>query len=154
MQFPSHDNVGNENVKLESTHLLAKQQYKTSKNALKIPENYTTIRPFNVRKTPLFAPKIKVDISQYFDNGEFLDFEKSKDKESLQKIANIENIICWLKYHSENSTNNSLPGINAVLPIIPKPVHTLATQYHCMEIIKRTVSYLNPGQTLVDVCDR
>ena len=103
---------------------------------LKIPENYTTVRPFNIRKKPLFAPKIKVDISQYFDDGEFLAFEKSKDIEWLQKIANVENIISWSKYHSENSTNTSLPGINAVLPVIPKPVHTLATQHHCMEIIK------------------
>ena len=43
---------------------------------LKIPENCTTVRSFNIRKTPLFAPKIKVDISQYFDDGEFQAFEK------------------------------------------------------------------------------
>ena len=93
---------------------------------LKIPGNYTTVRPFNIHKIPLFPPKIKVDISQYFDDGEFLAFEKSKDIEWLQKIANVENIISWSKYHSENSSNTSLPGINAVLPITPKPVHTLA----------------------------
>ena len=110
-QLPSHDNVRNENIMPESTHLLAKQQDKTTKNVLKISENYTTVRPFNIRKTPLFALKIKADISQYFDNGEFLAFEKSKDIESLQKIANVKNIMSWLKYHSENSTNTLLPGI-------------------------------------------
>ena len=123
MQFPSHDNVGNENIISESTHLLAKQQDKTSKKLRKIPENYTTVRPFNIRKTPLFAPKIKVDISQYFDDGEFLAFEKSKDIEWLQKIANIENIISLSKYHSENSMSTSLPGINAVLLLQSQFIH-------------------------------
>ena len=47
-----------------------------------------------------------------------------------------------------------LPGLNAVLPIIPKTVHTLATQYHCMKIIKGTVNFFNPGQTPIDTCDQ
>ena len=80
--------------------------------------------------------------------------EKSKDIEWLRKIGNIENIISWSKYHSENSANTTVKEINAILPIIPKPVHALATQYHCMKIIKQTVNYLNPGQTPVDVCDQ
>ena len=39
-----------------------------------------------------------------------------------------------------------------LLPLIPKPVHT-ESQNHCMDIIKRTINNLNPGQTTVDVCD-
>ena len=58
------------------------------------------------------------------------------------------------KYHSDNTPNVSLQGINAVLPIIPKPVHRLYTQYYCMEIIKQTIAYLNPGQIPVDLCDQ
>ena len=81
MQLPSIDNVGNESIMPESTHLLAKQQDKTSKKVLKISENYTTVRPFNIRKTPLFAAKTKVDISQYFNDEEFLAFRKYKDIE-------------------------------------------------------------------------
>ena len=46
-----------------------------------------------------------------------------------------------------------LPGRNAVLLIIPKKVHTLATQYHYMKIIKRT-NFLNPGQTPNDTYDQ
>ena len=77
-----------------------------------------------------------VDISQYLYNGKFIASEKLKDQLWLQKIADIDNIICCSKYHSDNTPNISLKGINAVLPIIPKPVHTLSTQYNCMEIIK------------------
>ena len=38
--------------------------------------------------------------------------------------------------------------------MIPKPVHTLESQNHCTDIIKCTISNLNPGQTTVDVCDQ
>ena len=48
----------------------------------------------------------------------------------------------------------SLLGLNAALPIIPKNVNTLATQYCCIKIIKRTVKFLNPGQTPIDTCDQ
>ena len=72
----------------------------------------------------------------------------------MQKIADIDNVISWSKHHSDNSTNVSLKGINAVLPIVPKPVHTLSIQCHCTEIIKQTIAFLNPGQNSVDVCDQ
>ena len=48
----------------------------------------------------------------------------------------------------------SFPGINVILPLIPKTVHTLETQFHCMNITKSTIAYLNPLQTPIDVCDQ
>ena len=30
----------------------------------------------------------------------------------------------------------------------------LATQYHCMNIISKTISVINPNQTPVDTCDQ
>lgn len=44
--------------------------------------------------------------------------------------------------------------INTILPLIPKPAHTLETQYHCMQISKNTIVFLNPNQTLIDVCEQ
>ena len=32
--------------------------------------------------------------------------------------------------------------------------YTLATQYHCIKIIKGTVNFLNPGQTPIDTFDQ
>jgi hypothetical protein len=32
-------------------------------------------------------------------------------------------------------------------------VHTLDMQYHCMDIIQRTIEALNPDQMSVDICD-
>ena len=61
----------------------------------------------------------------------------------------------WAKHHSEkhNFTVN-VPGINVLLPLIPQPVHTIQTQYHCMKIIKKMSNFLNPAQTPVDCCDQ
>ena len=97
---------------------------------LKVPESYKTVKSLSIRKAPLYAPSAAVDISQYFKNGQFIASEKLKDQSWLQKIEDIDNTISWSKYHSDNTPNVSLKGINAVLPIIPKPVHTLSTQYH------------------------
>ena len=48
----------------------------------------------------------------------------------------------------------AIPGINVIVPFISEPVHTLAMQYHCMEITKKVTEAVNPGQTLVDVSDQ
>ena len=74
-----------------------------------------------------------------------------KDNEWLEIICNTDNISSRAKYHSDKSPNVvSLPSLNADLPIISKPVHTLETQYHCMKITKETINFLNPRQTAVD----
>ena len=60
----------------------------------------------------------------------------------------------WSKHHEANEerAKAGIKGINTLLPLIPKPVHT-ESQNHCMDIIKRTINNLNPGQATVDVCD-
>ena len=118
----------------ECIQLIDEQTKKASKKVLKVPESYKTVKSFSVCKAPLYAPSVVVDISQYHDNGQFRASEKLKGQSWLQKI-DIDNIISWSKYYSDNTPNVSLKGINAALPIIPKPVHTLPTQDHCMEII-------------------
>ena len=42
------------------------------------------------------------------------------------------------------------PHISAILPSIDAPVHTLDTQYHCMEIVEKTTQLLNSSQIFVD----
>ena len=46
-----------------------------------------------------------------------------------------------------------VPDINAILPIIDQPVHTLDMQYHIMAMISKTISLLNSGQLAVDTAD-
>ena len=40
--------------------------------------------------------------------------------------------------------------MSAILPLIDAPVHTLDTQYHCMEIVEKTTQLLNSSQIFVD----
>ena len=61
----------------------------------------------------------------------------------------------WSKYHSNKERNaSSVKGYHSLLSLIDAPVHTIASQYHCMNIIMKTIEYLNPGQIAVDVCDQ
>ena len=61
----------------------------------------------------------------------------------------------WAKHHAnQQRVEQVVPGINAILPLIPKQVHTLEIQYHSMNITKTITVFLNPHQTPVDVCDQ
>ena len=152
MQFPVSDNLGNSITLQECVQSTNEESKNNCKKVLKIPESYKTVKFLSVRKTPLYAQKISVDISEYCGDEQFLASEKLKEQSWLENISDIDKIKSWLKYHSDNASNVSVKVLNAVLSIIPKPVHTLSTQYHCMEIIKKTINHLNPGQTPVDVC--
>ena len=56
----------------------------------------------------------------------------------------------WSRYYSNKERNvTSVKRYHSFLPLIDAPVHTIASQYHCM----KTIKYLNPGQISVDVCD-
>ena len=61
----------------------------------------------------------------------------------------------WSKYYSNKECDvPTVMRYHSLLPLIDAPVHTIASQYHCMNIIMKTIEYLNPGQIAVDVCDQ
>ena len=61
----------------------------------------------------------------------------------------------WSKHHSQIKRQvPDIKGIHSIVPLMDAPVHTLQTQHHCMKYIKKSVEFLNPGQTPVDVCDQ
>ena len=45
-------------------------------------------------------------------------------------------------------------GNHSLLPLIDAPVHNIASQYHSMNIIMKTIEYLKPGPIAVDACDQ
>ena len=137
MQFPVSDNLGNSITLQECVQSTNEESKNNSKKVLKILESYKTVKFLSVRKTPLYAPNISVDISEYCDNGQFLASEKLKEQSWLENISDIDNIKSWSKYHSDNASNISVKGKNTGLPIIPKPVHTLSTQYHAWKLLKK-----------------
>ena len=61
----------------------------------------------------------------------------------------------WSSYHASQKRGSiNICGVDTILPSITENVHTLATQYHCMNIISKTISVINPNQTPVDTCDQ
>ena len=70
---------------------------------------------------------------------------KYRDTEWLETMCNSDGCNSWVNYTSDRSQKiMSLLELNTVFPIKQKQVYALATQYHCMRIIKNIVSLLNP----------
>ena len=61
----------------------------------------------------------------------------------------------WSKHHSdEKRLIPRVKGYQSLFPLINKSVNSFPSQHHCMEITIKTMSFLNPGQTPIDVCDQ
>ena len=61
----------------------------------------------------------------------------------------------WSKYYSNKKCNvPSVKRCHSLLPLIDAPVHTVASQYHYMNIIMNNIEYLNPGHIAVYLCDQ
>ena len=103
----------------------------------------------------MYAPYIKADIIRYNDNRNYIKSEKYRESEWLQTVCTNKCFVLWGKHNSDKNLEVlPLPGLDLILPIIQKKVHTMATQYHCMKITKRTFNFLNPGQTPIDTFDQ
>ena len=129
-----------------------------TKKVVSLPSSYIEPKPVYLSKGKLFLPK-QDEVCTVYDSNDIFDIEKTKEIEWIDEQTNRQLkgsvLHSWSKHHAEKQrTKLGENGINAILPLIPKPVHTLETQFHCMQIAKQTISLLNPGQTPVDVCDQ
>ena len=64
LEFPLAKDLGNDNSMPERTQLIDEQTKKKSKKVLKVPESYKTVKSLSIRKAPLYAPSVAVDMSQ------------------------------------------------------------------------------------------
>ena len=61
----------------------------------------------------------------------------------------------WSSYHASQKRGSiNICGVDTIPPSIREKVHKLATRCHCMNIISKTISVINPNQTPVDTCDQ
>ena len=52
------------------------------------------------------------------------------------------------KHHASLKRRDcGIPGINAIMPLVNKSVHTLETQYHGMSTNRKITNFLNTSQT-------
>ena len=149
MQFIAEGNRGEDQI-----IPLTEDQQKVvnpSKKLLQIPSSYTQPETFYLRKSKFYAPVCTINIPEEYSDNKI--YNKGIDEESkwLDNVCLQMQITPWAKYHSEkNRSSVGIPGTNVLLPLIPQPVHTLQTQYHCMKIIKETRNFLNPEQIPFD----
>ena len=123
------------------------------KKVLQIPSSYTQPETFYLRKNKFYALVCTINIPEEYSDYKI--YNKGIDEEIkwLDNVCLQMEMTPWAKYHStKNRSIVGIPGTNVLLPLIPRPVHTL--QYHCMRIIKETANFLNPEQIPVDCCDQ
>ena len=158
LQFPSRQNKGHQiYTEFDLSELSSST---TSRKAITLPASYAEVNPISThtsKKAPLFAP-----VCTYF--VPFDEAEPLLQKSFMQEVEWLENTdelleseMCksWAQDHSlMNRCEEIYPGINAILPLITKEVHTIETRYQCMMITRKTINKLNPQQTPIDVADQ
>ncbi len=63
--------------------------------------------------------------------------------------------ITWAAHHASNKRNQPFQvSITSLMPLIRDQAHSVATIKHCMQTIRDTVAFLNPGQIPVIAADQ
>ena len=123
---------------------------------LKIPDEYVCLKelPFE-SNTPLFAPTCTWNIEDNILATNEYDSNKIQEISWLEGVseANINNCKSWSKFHL-NPEEDVLVGINSLMPLINQKISSLKSQFHCMNIIRDTIEFINPNQVPVDVSDQ
>ena len=152
LQFPSLDMPGT--VLSNSIETLSVR----SKDSLildKLPSCYTNVHRFLSPQKLLYMTKSPFSVTPSFDQNLYQQ-EVNKEFEWLKTSFNENEsyLFPWAKFHSDKcSAEPRSIDISAILPPIDEPVHTLDMQFHCMNIISKTINVLNPGQIVVDTAD-
>ena len=149
-QFPTVVNPGEPLPKVEGP-----SRTSTSLKVDEIPSSYTCIKNFLTSSNTLYPnPKRSVTCPGSLDSIYTQGVED--ELQWLQNSNQSDDIwVPWSRHHSSKERSKVRPqDISAILPLIDAPVHTLDTQYHCMDIVDKTVNKLNPGQICVDESDQ
>ena len=150
MQFPKADIPG-DNLAIHPIN------EKDDHDLTSIPSSYSIVPQVYQGKEPLHPQVLTFQgtvngLAEVFKQALI---EEYRWLETVVETHQNESIIpSWSKYHSNKERNApSVKGYHSLLSLIDAPVHTIASQYHCMNIIMKTIEYLSPGQIAVDVCD-
>ena len=123
-----------------------------------LPKEYSCVKPlpYNPGKSDLFAPVCVVNFDTLGETpnlqcliGEEIEWLDSFYPISITQSPNANG---WAQHHATyKRCGDCTPGINAIMPLLRDPVHTLNMQFHCMKINQNTINAVNPGQTPVDI---
>ena len=148
-QFPTEENPGvavdYENLEQPSTN--------SSLKVDALPSSFTYVKNFLVSFQTLKPPKLPPTPFPTTPDNNYRTGVSSEVK--WLATANTSDVYTsWVQYHSKNIHYTRKPDISVILPLIDSHVHTLDTQYHCMEIAKKTTQLLNPLQITCGGCDQ
>ena len=82
-----------------------------------------------------------MNLPSYFEFLPDLKISMELELEWTESVSNsliFAKAYSWSKHHASLKRGDcGIPGINAIMPMINKPVHTLETQYHVMSINRK-----------------
>uniref|UniRef100_A0A1X7U3D9 Uncharacterized protein n=1 Tax=Amphimedon queenslandica TaxID=400682 RepID=A0A1X7U3D9_AMPQE len=137
-QSPTVVNQGTCQEKLTSTD---------SSKKYALPDYYTAVPPVAIKKDDISVPKSPNDIVANDDN--FLQCWIENSIKLLEKeVSESDDKITWSAYHASlQSSSAMIPALIQLLPLFHEKAATAAMIKHGMDVIRKTIEYLNPGQT-------
>ena len=145
LQFPTEEEPG-----VQNDYSFEMNVKLSSLKVDQLPQTYALVEKLCLPNLScLYAPLMTISIPDF----DFDLLRKALDDE-IEWLSQLD-INGWSSHHaSVNRSEVKEPDITTILPLIREKVHTLDTQYHCMNIISQTINAINPNQTPVDVCDQ
>ena len=127
-----------------------------------LPKHYAEVPPVQPWKTDPPFPSTTVKTNDF----QSLTVDLSDEEKWLEHVKNIlehnsqneiqESNISWVAFHASRTVGvtDIPPDISCLLPLFQEEVKSVAMILHSMNIVKRSVEFLNPGQIPVIACDQ
>ena len=139
--------------------LVISQNGSSTKSVTPLPTAYTVVPPATLRKKEFSVPPVQgpvrpstLLVSTAATEDEYAWLRKVK---TAVETSTIDGMISWSAYHADVHQAIIPPAaINALLPLFLDNAHSVAMIRHSMEIIKRAVQNVNPGQIPVLAADQ
>lgn len=132
----------------------------SKKAIIPLPEFYTNLKPVTVMNKTPSIPFLRG--SRQADDQlakKAVEEERNWQRNTLKLIVNehqsIEHPISWSAFHADNQTAKEVGvTITSLLPLFPDDSKSVAMIRHSMDVVKRAVNFLNPGQVPVVTVDQ
>jgi hypothetical protein len=155
-QHITKENQGQERPPIEVSQVPAK-------GLSPLPQEYAEVPPVEQWKKDPEFPGTKLNTDHF--RRPPVDMSEQKNwlchvKEVIESESEDEDeqdmSVSWAAFHASQITRptDASPNISSLLPLFQEEAKSVATILHAMNAVKRTVQFLNPGQTPVLACDQ
>eukprot|EP00058_Branchiostoma_floridae_P011619 XP_002597107.1 hypothetical protein BRAFLDRAFT_76362 [Branchiostoma floridae] len=130
---------------------------KGQRKMMELPKFYTELKPTGL-PADAFVPLSSSMKQMSHDNLHV----REEEYNWLSHVENIhdgdissESNVSWAAYHaSQMGEPDTLPSINAMLPMFPEEANSASMMRHCLDVVKAAVQHANPGQIPVICVDQ